>query len=154
MIVKFIPETSEERKMLGDEPNHKGVTDIFVFGKEKDPDGDAVDFHFWKGSYQFLLGNLGYFTNNIADEQRRKMGSKKVSKKDVDINNSEASQFANADGSRANIIPFPKANEIKDAEVAEVVEQSEGLQIVPEVKVDEKTEETKEVANEDVNNQV
>jgi len=158
MIVKFIPENDAERKILGDEPVHRGVSDVFVFGKEKDADGDMVDFHFWKGSYQFLLGNLSYFSSNISDEQRMKMGFKKLSKnKDIDVNNSEQPQLTKTEGvedSMANVIQFPKIDEIKDAQIAE---QPEVVQVESEVKADEKTEkieETKEVTNEDTNNKV
>ena len=137
MRIKFIADNEEERKILGDEPGHNGVTDVFIFGKEKDKDGDSIDFHFWKGSYQFLLGNLSYFSGKITDEQRMKMGMQKLVKETkVDANRSEEPQ-APLEEIRPNIIPFPQSQEIK--EIKEELETPCQIDAKPVVTVEELT---------------
>ena len=74
MIIKVIPETAEEAKAFT-ATEHSGVKEFFMCGVEQDEEGHVSEFHDWKGGYKFLIGNLAYYKEVIADERRSKQTS-------------------------------------------------------------------------------
>jgi hypothetical protein len=74
MIIKFIPETKEEKEDFEnrgiDDVTHYGVKEYMIFGNKMDDDGEIEDFHEWHGAYKFLLGSLKYFYEVINDNRR------------------------------------------------------------------------------------
>jgi hypothetical protein len=88
MIIKFIPETDQEKDSFAknnvDEIVHENVKEYMVFGNKIDEEGDSLDFHEWKGSYRYLLGSLEYFSKIIDD-----------ARKENEINKFKRSNFRN-----------------------------------------------------------
>ncbi len=80
MIVKFIPETKDEKKDFEsrgiDDVTHYGVKEYMVFGNKMDDDGEIEDFHEWHGAYRFLISNLAYFYEVINDNRRSQNDNK------------------------------------------------------------------------------
>ncbi len=74
MIISIIPETPEEKKLI-EEQEYSDVTDVFLCGLRKD--GTKLkDFHFWRGSYRFLIGELAYYSELVSIEHKAKLEAK------------------------------------------------------------------------------